>query len=212
MAVPPPFPIAGDQTKPALRRALRAARAAHVASLSAAGARDGAQAAAGARDGAQVAAARHVVAHVPPGATIALYQAAGDEIDPAALAAMLAAAGRRLALPHIAGDRTTMRFLEWTAGDPLRPGAFGLRQPHDAAAPLAPDVILTPLLGFDRAGGRIGQGKGFYDRAFASLPGARRIGYAWSVQQIAQVPIDPWDVPLHAIATECAWITVEGAG
>lgn len=201
MAVPPPSPFPADPAKPALRRALRAARAAHVASL-----------AAGGREGAQHAAARHVAAHVPSGAAVALYQAAGDEIDPAPLAAMLAAAGCRIALPHVAGDRVTMRFLEWTAGDPLHPGAFGLRQPHDAADPLAPEIILTPLLGFDRAGGRIGQGKGFYDRAFASLPGARRIGYAWSVQQVAHVPIDPWDVPLHAIATECAWIAVEGTG
>ena len=50
----------------------------------------------------------------------------------------------------------------------------------------------------------------YYDRAFAALPGARRIGYAWSVQEVQLVPLDPWDVPLHAVATEREWIAIEG--
>jgi 5-formyltetrahydrofolate cyclo-ligase len=53
---------------------------------------------------------------------------------------------------------------------------------------------------------RLGQGAGFYDRAFARLPAARRIGLAWSAQEADALPADPWDVPLHAVATEKEWI------
>lgn len=77
-----------------------------------------------------------------------------------------------------------------------------LRQPLLSAPPRAPDLIVTPLLGFDRAGRRIGYGAGHYDRAFQQFPGAHRIGFAWAMQEVTCVPHDPWDVPLHAIVTE----------
>jgi 5-formyltetrahydrofolate cyclo-ligase len=200
MAVPPPSPFAASDAKPALRRTLRRARAAFVARLTREGRIDDALAAA----------ADHAAAHVPPGASVALYHAFGTEIDPTPLAALLAARGIALALPHVSADHATMRFLAWHPASPLAAGAFGLSQPDERAAPIAPTVIVTPLVGFDRAGGRIGQGGGFYDRAFAALPGAIRIGYAWSAQEADEIPRDPWDVPLHAIATEKEWILIEG--
>ena len=94
----------------------------------------------------------------------------------------------------------------WRAGDPLVGGPSGLLQPASDAAPLVPDMVLVPLIGFDRALHRLGQGAGYYDRACAVLSDARRIGLAWSVQEWPAVPCDPWDVPLHAVATERAWI------
>ena len=198
MAVPPPSHLSADPAKPAVRAALRKARQAHVAALRASG---GHEAALGA-------AAERVLAHVPAGASVALYNPFGDEIDPGPLARLLAERGHPLALPHVAADRTTMRFLAWHPDHALVTGAFGLNQPHEDAATVAPSLVLTPLVGFDRAGGRIGQGAGFYDRAFAALPGAMRIGFAWSVQELAHVPLDPWDVPLHAVATEAEWIVI----
>jgi 5-formyltetrahydrofolate cyclo-ligase len=103
-----------------------------------------------------------------------------------------------------------MRFLAWSPDRPLIPGAYGLHQPEGASDEIAPTLIITPLVGFDRHGGRIGQGAGYYDRAFARLPGAVRIGLAWSVQEMPQLPLDPWDVPLHAVATEQEWIAIGG--
>lgn len=200
MAVPPPLPAPPDATKQVVRAALRGARRAHVAALRAQGA----------LNRALEAAARRVIAHVPAGATVALYHALRDEIDPAPLAAMLAARGHELALPHVAADGGTMRFLAWRPGAALARGALGLSQPHAEGAEIAPAVIVTPLVGFDRHGGRIGQGAGYYDRAFAALPGAIRIGFAWSTQELATVPLDPWDVPLHAVATEREWIAIPG--
>lgn len=137
-----------------------------------------------------------------PGLIVASYIPVGSEADPTPLAAAARAAGAVLALPHVAERDGDMRFLEWSETDPLAPGTFGIRQP-DAASPVcAPDIVLTPLVAFDDALNRLGQGAGFYDRAFATLPDAWRLGIAWSVQQLLMIDTDPWDVPLHAVITE----------
>ena len=201
MAVPPPSPLSADPAKPAVRARLRAARRGFVAGLR----QDDRLAAA------LGTAAERVAAHVPAGASVALYSAFGDEIDPAPLAALLAARGHRLALPHVGADGTTLRFLHWSPDAALIGGRYGLMQPDEKSEEIAPTMILTPLVGFDRLGGRIGQGAGFYDRAFAALPGAVRIGFAWSVQELDCVPLDPWDVPLHGVATEAEWIVIGDA-
>ena len=138
------------------------------------------------------------------GIVVASYVAVGSEADPAPIATAARAAGCTIALPHVVGRAAPLRFLG--ADGPLEAGPFGLRQPPADAAELSPDIILAPLLGFDRSGNRLGQGAGHYDRAFAAHPGAWRIGIAWSVQQVDALAPDPWDVPLHAIVTESEWI------
>lgn len=188
--------IPGHPDKPALRIALRARRAAHVAALG----KSGEQAAA-------EAAAERLLPHIPPRAIVALYLALPEELDPDPLIALLDARGQTLTLPHLA-DRTQMAFHAWKPGDPLERGPLKLRQPLPGAAEIAPQVIIAPLVGFDRLGGRIGQGASHYDRAFARFPGAHRIGFAWSVQETSALPHDPWDVPLHAIVTEQEWIPI----
>lgn len=137
---------------------------------------------------------------------VASYVPVGGEADPAPLAQAAAALGCRLALPHVVDRATPIVFLPWAEERALVDGPYGLRQPAPSADALVPDVVLTPLVGFDRARNRLGQGAGHYDRAFAALPHARRIGIAWSVQEVAHLPADPWDVPLEAIATEREWI------
>jgi len=193
MAVPPPSP---DPAKSALRAELRARRAAHVAAVGEQAARAAAEAA-----------AEHLLPHVPPGATVSLYLAMHDELDPAPLLEALHARGHDLALPTLI-DRTTMRFLGWAPGDPIERGPMNLRQPRQSAPERAPDLIVTPLTGFDRRGGRIGYGAGHYDRAFQRYPGAHRFGFAWAMQQIDEVPHDPWDVRLHAVATEQGFLII----
>ncbi|HVI97958.1 MAG TPA: 5-formyltetrahydrofolate cyclo-ligase [Sphingomonas sp.] len=141
-----------------------------------------------------------------PGLTVASYIPVGSEIDPAPLTTAALEAGCTLALPHVVGREAPLRFLDWHPDHPLVDGPFRLRQPHHERAVVTPDIILTPLVGFDAALNRLGQGAGHYDRAFAAHPDARRIGVAWSVQQVAALPADPWDMPLHAIVTERGWI------
>jgi 5-formyltetrahydrofolate cyclo-ligase len=136
-----------------------------------------------------------------PGSIVASYLPIGSEADPAQLAAAAAERGCRLALPHVSSRASPIRFLLWVPGDPLVEGPFRLSQPKDGEE-VAPDTILTPLVGFDARLNRLGQGAAHYDRAFAHYPDAWRVGVAWSVQQVPAVPTDIWDVPLHAVITE----------
>lgn len=137
-----------------------------------------------------------------PGMVVASYIPVGSEADPTPLAAAARAIGATLALPHVAARGGELRFLEWRDDDPLPVGMFGLRQPVADAPECRPDIVLTPLVAFDDALNRLGQGAGFYDRAFARVPDAWRLGIAWSVQQLLMIDTDPWDVPLHAVVTE----------
>ena len=131
----------------------------------------------------------------------------GGEADPSPFARAAVDAGCIIALPHVVRRSLPMRFLSWATEAALIAGPFGLHQPAEDAAELEPDIILTPLVGFDRSGNRIGQGAGYYDRAFLAHPNAWRVGVALSVQEVETLTPDPWDVPLHAIATESDWIT-----
>ena len=149
-----------------------------------------------------------VVARLTPATIVASYVPMRGEADPALFDAAALAAGCRLALPHVTGRDAPLRFLAQSGEAALVAGPFGLQQPSHDAPELVPDIILTPLVGFDRRGNRLGQGAGYYDRAFAALPQAWRIGIAWSVQEVDALPADAWDVPLHAIATEREWIMV----
>ena len=138
---------------------------------------------------------------------MASYVPVGSEADPSAFARAATEAGCVIALPHVVSLKQPIRFLAWDTEAALAAGPYGLSQPAETAIELQPDIILTPLLGFDRALNRIGQGAGHYDRAFAAFPDAWRVGVAWSVQQVDALETDAWDVPLHAIVTETEWIT-----
>lgn len=141
--------------------------------------------------------------------TIALYVPVDEEAPALRLAGALIAAGRHIALPAVIDRLGTMEFRRWLPDEPLIPGLFGTSHPEPGAGPVIPDAIVAPLLGFDPAMNRLGQGGGYYDRAFARHPDALRIGIAWSVQEHDLLPADPWDLPLDAVLTEVAFI--EGA-
>lgn len=138
--------------------------------------------------------------------SLALYLSNGSEIDPRPVAEIAWAEGKAVALPSFETRGNTMRFAAWLPGMPLVRGPYGIAQPPAKAETIAPEIIVAPLVAFDRTGARLGQGGGHYDRAFAAFPDARRIGLAWSVQEIAHVPVESWDKPLHAVATEKEWI------
>jgi 5-formyltetrahydrofolate cyclo-ligase len=99
-----------------------------------------------------------------------------------------------------------MEFRSWDGKSPLEKADFDFQQPAEDSTPACPDTVLIPLVGFDRGGGRLGQGAGHYDRYLARYPNVLKLGIAWSCQEVEQLPIDPWDVPLDAVITECEWI------
>jgi 5-formyltetrahydrofolate cyclo-ligase len=146
--------------------------------------------------------AAHVMRSCPPpaGAVVAGFWPLAGEIDPRPLLYLLAAGGWRLCLPVTPERGSPLRFAGWKPGDPLLPGRFGTCYP--AGAEIRPDFLLVPLLAFDAAGNRLGYGGGYYDRSFADLPQAFRLGCAFSAQLVGHVPTGPKDLPLHAIATE----------
>ncbi len=133
---------------------------------------------------------------------VALYVPMDDEAPAMRLAAQLATMDKIVAVPRVLDRLGGMDFVEWRAEDQLFPGLHGTSHPEPAGPPVTPDVIFAPLLGFDRSMNRLGQGGGYYDRAFARFPEALRIGLAWSCQEYDALPADPWDLPLHIIMTE----------
>tara|TARA_R110000782_G_scaffold78293_3_gene155881 strand:+ start:68576 stop:69073 length:498 start_codon:yes stop_codon:yes gene_type:complete len=143
-----------------------------------------------------------VRAHLSGRECIALYLALDDEAPAQRLAEALLAEGKRLCLPCVVDRMGGMEFRAWAPDDPLEEGRFGTSHPCGQAAICHPDAIIAPLVAFDDMLMRLGQGGGYYDRAFARYENALRIGLAWSVQQVERVPADPWDMPLDMIITE----------
>lgn len=129
---------------------------------------------------------------------VAAYVAQGDEPD---ILPMLSATDA-IALPHHEGRVDRMTFRRWRPDDPLVKGPWGTMQPVDTAEIVTPALLFCPLVGFDRHGGRLGQGGGHYDRWFADHPSALRIGVGWSVQEVDAVPSEATDVALDAVLTE----------
>jgi len=179
--------------KPALRQRLRKARRDHVASLDP-------------RVRALVlmrppAASRDLV---PPGATIGLYAAGGDEAPSLGYARHYHEAGHAIALPWFAKRDGAMQFRIWASpyiDELLEPGPFGIGQPLASAALTVPDVLFVPLVGFTADGGRLGQGGGHYDRWLAAHPGVPAIGLAWDCQLVDALPREDHDRPLSAVVT-----------
>jgi 5-formyltetrahydrofolate cyclo-ligase len=142
-----------------------------------------------------------------PEISVAAYIAIDSEPSPLAFLRAAHEAGCKTALPYITSKVAPMQFLKWSPDDTLEAGPFGLQQPNKSNEAVMPDVILVPLVAFDRRCARLGQGAGHYDRALSLLDQAVTIGVAWSIQETDYVPTDPWDIPLNYMLTEKEWIT-----
>jgi 5-formyltetrahydrofolate cyclo-ligase len=99
-------------------------------------------------------------------------------------------------------DDQAMEFRQWKRGDVEIVASWGGSQPAEDAPVVVPDLIFVPLIAFDPALNRLGQGGGHYDRYLAAHPSAVRVGVAWEGQRVDLLPVQPWDVPLDAIITE----------
>jgi len=160
-------------------------------------------------DAAELAVSRLPAALLKAHPIVGGYRAQGAEIDPWPLMHAFAAAGARLALPVALSAEAPLVFRAYAAGDGLAPDAFNVPAPTADAELVEPDLVITPLLAFDRAGGRIGQGGGHYDRTLAALRAKRRVfvlGLAYAGQAVARIPREAHDQRLDAILTEKAYI------
>lgn len=193
-----PSPPPDGSARAALRRRLRERRSALSASE-------------------RIAAAQALVASLEQlpqfltGRRVAGYWAVDGELPLMALTPGLRARGQAWYLPVIAADRQ-LRFAPWQPGAALATNRHGIPEPVCATtgllAPDQLDVVLLPLLGFDREGHRLGFGGGYYDRSFAFLGGRSGIGrpalvgVGYALQEVPALAPQPWDVGLDYVATE----------
>ena len=105
-----------------------------------------------------------------------------------------------------------LQFCQWQPEDPVESNRFGIPEPKYKRyfSPRALDLALMPLVAFDREGGRLGMGGGFYDRTFAqhALGNITRIGVAHQLQETQHIPIESWDLNLHAVITDQELLTI----
>ncbi|MEM6491495.1 MAG: 5-formyltetrahydrofolate cyclo-ligase [Pseudomonadota bacterium] len=146
-----------------------------------------------------------------PAARIAAYLPIGSEADPLPAVAVLRARGSAILMPRIAGPGR-IDFHLWDDEDPVEAAIGGVAQPLATAPRDRPDVVIAPLLAFDRTGGRLGYGGGYYDRAIAALRADGPVfvvGLAFAAQEAPKLPMGPFDARLDAIATEAGVVFID---
>jgi 5-formyltetrahydrofolate cyclo-ligase len=155
----------------------------------------------------------HALSHLPvdAGCVAAGYWPIGSEMDPRPLMLGLHDKGARLALPVVMAMGEAMKFRAFDFDDILAPGLMGTPEPQTGKPFLDPDIVLVPLLGFNRLGLRLGQGGGFYDRTLAALRQKRKVlavGIAFAAQEVASLPFLAHDQKLDAVVTEQGYIRI----
>jgi 5-formyltetrahydrofolate cyclo-ligase len=142
------------------------------------------------------------------GRAIAGFVPIRTEINPLPVMAEMAAQGP-VGVPVVEARGQPLAFKAWRPGCRMAPGPFGALVPVEGAV-IVPEVLIVPLVAFDRAGGRLGYGGGFYDRtleALRALRPTRAIGFAYAAQEAEALPLEPTDQPLDAIVTEAFTLT-----
>ena len=154
---------------------------------------------------AEAVASRAFPLSIAPETIVSGFSPLKSEFNPVPLMRRLSEAGARLALPVVAGRGKPLIMRAWTFGDALASGQWGIREPMPDAPEVAPDIVLVPLLAFDRRGNRIGYGAGYYDMTIASLRAKKpvvAVGVAYAAQEIDAVPVTPRDARLDLVLTE----------
>lgn len=140
---------------------------------------------------------------------IAFYLANDGEINPAPLLERALKMKKHCYLPVLTGKK--LWFARYCEGDKLINNRFGIPEPrnkHRRLPAKSLDMVFMPLVGFDRHGGRLGMGGGFYDRTFSWLNAKtltrkpQLMGLAHHCQEVEQLALQSWDIALSAIATD----------
>jgi 5-formyltetrahydrofolate cyclo-ligase len=140
-----------------------------------------------------------------PRSVISAFVPLRGEVACMAIIKKLGVMGHLTALPVVMDRDSPMVFREYALGDSTKPGVMGQQEPLPDAAALIPDVLLIPMLGFNRAGYRLGYGTGFYDRTLESLrkhKPIKAIGMAYSTQEMPELAVETHDQPLDVLITE----------
>ena len=154
---------------------------------------------------AETIAVRGLPVPIASGTIVSGFSPLKSEINPIPLMRALADLGAQLALPVVAGRGNPLIMRAFAFGDALVSGQWGIRQPKSEAPEVAPDILLVPLLAFDRTGNRIGYGAGYYDMTIAknrAIKPVLAIGIAYAAQEITAVPVTERDACLDLVLTE----------
>ena len=166
------------------------------------------------RAAAEAIAARAFPLTLAPGTIVSGFMPLKNEINPLPLMRKLADAGARLALPVVVGRGKPLVMRGWQWGEPLVAGVRGIREPAPEAPEVQPDILLVPLLAFDRGGHRIGYGAGYYDLTIAQSRARKPIvavGIAFAAQEVETVPRTAFDAQLDLVLTENETIDLRNA-
>jgi 5-formyltetrahydrofolate cyclo-ligase len=162
---------------------------------------------------AEAIAAREFPLPVAPGVIVSGFMPMKSEINALPLLQKLAGAGAALALPRIVGRGHPLSMRAWEFGAPLERGQWGIREPRADAPEVDPDILIVPLLAFDRAGHRLGFGAGYYDMTITALRARKAItaiGIAFAAQEVPAVPRTERDARLDLVLTEREVIDLRG--
>lgn len=143
---------------------------------------------------------------------VGVFLASDGEIDPSSIVGICHRSSKKCFLPVIHPLKINrLHFAHYRENTPLAANRFGILEPNLNVSNIAPawslDLILMPLVGFDRQGNRLGMGGGFYDRTLAFTardhhPAPLLVGLAHSFQELAEISPQPWDIAVDHIITE----------
>jgi 5-formyltetrahydrofolate cyclo-ligase len=148
---------------------------------------------------------RHLMDLIKSGETVMVFTSKEKEVNTEPLINSLFKQGNPVVVPIIEKEEISLRLSYLRDFSALVPSTFGVPEPIGSEIPAAADdvdTIILPMLGFDRKGGRIGYGAGYYDRFLAKHGNMRKIGVAFACQEVDSLPVDENDMPMDYIITE----------
>jgi len=147
---------------------------------------------------------RHLLEIILTCETVMVFNSKEKEVNTKPLILSLFKQGNPVVVPIIVKEDVSLRLSYLRDFSALVPSTFGVPEPIGSEIPAAADdigTIILPMLGFDRKGGRIGYGAGYYDRFLSKNRNLRKIGIAFACQEADNLPVDENDIPMDYIIT-----------
>lgn len=147
----------------------------------------------------------HLMDTIPDGETVMVFTSKEKEVNTKPLIHSLFEQKNPVVVPIIQKADVSLRLSYLRDFAALVPSTFGVPEPIGSEIPARAediDIIILPMLGFDRSGGRIGYGAGYYDRFLAKNPNLKKIGIAFACQEFEGLPVDENDIRMDMIITE----------
>jgi 5-formyltetrahydrofolate cyclo-ligase len=156
---------------------------------------------------------RHLMGLIRKGETVMVFTSKEKEVNTRPLIMALFEQGNPVVVPIIVQEDVSLRLSYLRDFSALVPSTFGVPEPIGSEIPALPedlDTIILPMLGFDRTGGRIGYGAGYYDRFLSQNRKLHKIGIAFACQEFKNLPVDENDIRMDCIITEDGMVYPDG--